>query len=315
MRHLAWSALVAMLVTLAVAAQDSVPSQSQSARQALIEMFMGKGTDDFTRHLPDDARQMLIHKGETPETSIALRIASIGREMANEGGRLETFDNGPNILVSQQPDGHERIEVAVERDTLLDDGDEIELSVHLYKDGEPQSLPVVPRLIFALKQEKEVWRLTEVTVAAHVPLTDPDYLKGLRKEQDESNERAAQSRMFIITQAEANYAASHKDSGYTCILSALFPQPDASNQAAAYYPGNINEESNGYRFALTGCQGNPALKYRLSAVPVDPGAEIKAFCADESGTIKSIAADNKSSCFSRGEAINSGAPPAVPTVE
>lgn len=307
MRHFAQACLLAVVVSTALVGQNPAPSPPQSARQALIEMFMGKGADDFTRHLPDDARQTLIHKGETPEVSIPLRIASIGRELASEGGRLETFDTGSNILVSEQPDGRERIEVAVERDSLVDEAEEIELSVHVYKGGELQPLPVVPRLIFTLRQEKEIWRLTEVTVSAHVPLTDPDYLKGVRKQQDESNERAAQSRMFVISQAEASYAASHKDSGYTCTLANLFPQPDASEQGAAYYAaGNVNEESNGYRVALSGCEGTPASKYRLTAVPVDSDSAMKAFCADESGTIKSVPADKKSSCFSRGEVINGG---------
>ena len=76
----------------------------------------------------------------------------------------------------------------VEHDSLLGEDDEIELSVHYYKDGQLQPLPVVPDLTFTLKQEKEIWRLTEVTAAAHVPLTDPDYLKGLRKQQNEANE-------------------------------------------------------------------------------------------------------------------------------
>ena len=45
------------------------PPPPQSARQALIEMFMGKGSDDFAKHLPEAARQTLIRKGETPEGS------------------------------------------------------------------------------------------------------------------------------------------------------------------------------------------------------------------------------------------------------
>ena len=97
-----------------------------------------------------------------------------------------------------------------------------------------KSLPVVPRLIFTLKQEKEIWRLTEVTVAAHVPLTDPDYLKGLRKQQNEANEAQAQSRVTIIAAAETGYAAKHADRGYTCTLATLFAQePDARRKEKA----------------------------------------------------------------------------------
>jgi hypothetical protein len=302
---------VAGSIWLPAQTPTSTPPPPQSARQALIEMFMGKGENDFAKHLPDAAHQALIHKGETPETSIVLRISTIGRQMVAQGEHIETFDSGPNILVSEQENSHQRIEIAVEHDSLLGEDDEIELSVHVYKDGQPQSLPVVPRLIFTLRQEKEVWRLTEATVAAHVPLTDPDYLQGLRKEQDEANESSAQMRVTIIATAETGYATKHPESGYTCTLSTLFVRDpaDAAEEGGGYFdPGQGNEESNGYRFALTGCDGVPALKYRLTAVPVDPNASGKTFCSDESGTLKSVTNGKSSGCFSRGQVVNTPAP-------
>jgi len=298
-------------LTAQTPSQTATPPPPQSARQALIEMFMGKGENDFAKHPPEATRQMLIHKGETPETSVVLRISMIGRQMAAQGEHLETFDSGPTISLNQQKDGHEKIEVAVEHDSLLGEDDEIELSVHYYKDSQPQSLPVVPRLIFTLRQEKEIWRLTEMTVAAHVPLTDPDYLRGLRKEQDEANESAAQMRVTMIAAAETGYAAKHPDSGYTCTLSALFARDpaSASQEGGAYFdPGQGNEESTGYRFMLTGCDGVPALKYHLMAVPVDPDASVKTFCSDESGTPKFVTTGKSTSCFSRGQAMNTPAP-------
>ena len=251
-------------------------------------MFMGKGPSDFAKHLPDAARQTLIHKGETAETSAVLRISTIGRELANQGGRIETFDSGPNILVSEQPGGHERVEVAVEHDSFYGDGDEIELSIQLYRDGQLQSLPVIPRLVFTMKQEKEIWRLTEVTAAAHIPLTDPDYLKGLRKEQDETYEMATRGRMAMMAQAETRYATTHPAAGFTCNMAALFPQ-DRSGEGG-HFPGSGDEEMNGYRFALAGCSGKPSSQYRLTAIPVDSDTDLKAFCVDESGTLKSITA-------------------------
>jgi hypothetical protein len=143
----------------------------------------------------------LIHKDESPESSIVLRIAAAGRSMAAQGRTVETFDTGPNILVTEQSD-NQRVEVAVEHDSLMGDQDEIELSIHGYKDGQEENLPVIPRLIFTLQQEKDVWRLTEITVAGHIPLTDPDYLKGLRKQQDEANEQMAQMRMNMIVNGQ-----------------------------------------------------------------------------------------------------------------
>lgn len=300
-----WMALTAMIVALApLRAQTTSPPQ-QSARQALIEMFLSKNPADFAKHLPDAARQALIHKSETPDTSIVLRIASLGRTLTGQGEHIETFDVGPNILVSEQPD-HERFEVAVEHDSLMGEQNEIELSIHIYKNGQEQSIPVVPRLIFTLTQEGEIWRLTEVTVAAHIPLTDPDYLKGLRKQQDEANENAAQMRVNMIVATQPGYAVQHPETGYSCTISNLIPQsaePSAPEGSTSPDSAAGAEESNGYRFTLSGCSGAPARKYRLTAVPIDPDSEGKTFCADESGTVKFVTGGKPSACFSSGQPL------------
>jgi hypothetical protein len=289
-------------------AQTAAPTPPpQSARQALIEMFMGKGENDFARHLPEAARQTLIHKGETPDTSIILKISSIGRQAVAQGEHLETFDEGSTLLTFDQSGGREKMEVSVEHDSLLGEDDEIELSIRDYKDGQLQSLPVVPRLTFTLRQEKEVWRLMEITLAAHIPLTDPDYLKGLRRDQDEANELQAQVRVGGIAAAEAAYAAKHPDLGYACTLSSLSaPDPTAESDGDSNSPEVANEESNGYRFAISGCEGTPALKYRVSAVPTVPDATLKTFCADESGTLKFVMGGKGSTCFVQGQPVNTG---------
>lgn len=287
-------------------AQTAVPQQ-QTARQALIEMFMSKNPADFAKHLPDDARQVLIHKGETIETSFVLRIASLGRGLATQGEHLETFDVGPNILVVEQP-GHERLEIGVEHDSLMGEQDEIELSIHSYKDGQEQFIPVVPRLVFTLKQEKEIWKLTEVTAEAHVPLTDPDYLKGARKEQNDANENAALQRMNMMVDSQKTYAAQHPEAGYNCELTMYTPL--ATIEGAANTQGV--SESNGYQVSLTGCTGTPATKYRLTAVPTDTDAEMKTFCADESGKVRFITTGKPSSCFSSGQNANPEPPAPSP---
>ena len=306
MRRLCLAVLIIIMAGIAGSAQSSPPPQS--ARQALIEMFMSKNGDDFAKHLPDLARQSLIHKGETPDTSVVLRIATLGRGLATQGEHIETFDVGPNILVNEQPDRHERFEVAVEHDSLMGDQDEIELSIHNYKDGQEQMIPVVPRLIFTMKQEKDIWKLIDLTVAAHVPLTDPDYLKGLRKQQNEANENAAQMRVNMIVSSQAQNSAAHPEVGYTCSLlnmAADNPAGTPSNE-----PGQGSEESNGYRFTLSGCAGTPSKKYRLTAAPIDQDAEQKTFCADESGQVKFVTGGKPSSCFSSGQLVDTVPPPA-----
>ncbi len=304
--------LILMVGSISVLAQVSTtPPPPQTARQALIEMFLGKGDKDFTKHLPEAARQALIHKGDSPETSTILRISTIGRQMVAQGEHIETFDVGPMLLKTDQSDGHERFEVMLEHDSQAGEEDEIELSVHDYKDGQPEFIPVVPRLIFAFKQEAEIWRLTEVTVAAHVPLTDPDYLQGLRKQQDESNELAAQNRLATIITAEKGYAERHPDRGYTCSLATLFaPETAASpgDGGAMTDPSLTTDEWSGYRVALSGCNGTPASRYRVSAVPIESDTGTKMFCADESGMLKKLSGRKSSTCFSQGEVVN-GAPP------
>jgi hypothetical protein len=309
--------LVFSLVTLAgrlalsaqtPSAQPATPPPPQTARQALIEMFLGKGENDFQKHLPDAARQTLIHKGEDAETSTILKISTIGRELVAQGQHIDTFDEGSTLLVTN--DGHERIEVLVDRDSLMGENDEIELAINYYKDGQLQSLPVIPRLTFSFAQEKEIWKLTDVTAAAHVPLTDPDYLKGLRQQQDEANESAARARVMAMAGVEANYAASHPDRGYTCTLSDLFAHDPAASTIVGgnyYGPEYGNEESGGYRFTISGCEGTPASKYRVTAVPMDSDSTLKIFCSDESEIVRFVTGAKSSTCFTRGQPVNTGA--------
>jgi hypothetical protein len=308
-------AVLGAIVPLAAQTQPALP---QTARQAVIEMFLGDGTDAFAKHLPDSARKLLPQNGEAPYASPLYRISTLGRQMAR-GEHVETFDSGPTILISQQNQGQDKVEVAVEHDSLAGDTDEIELSVHVYHDGREQSLSVIPRLTFTLKQEKDIWRLIDFTAAARVPLTDPDYLRGLRQQLQEANESAAQMRVNSIASAESGYSEQHPDRGYTCSMPTLFaPRPvDTSSEdnpdppQVFYDPGQGNSEWSGYRFAVTGCEGSPGSKYQITAVPVDSDAGTKTFCADESGTMKSVKGSRISACFSRGEVVSSANGPAM----
>src|ERR1700758_3399073 len=67
MRRIGIALLAAVAASLSAAAQIAT-SQPQSPRQALIEMFTGKGENDFTKHLPSATLAALVRKGETPDT-------------------------------------------------------------------------------------------------------------------------------------------------------------------------------------------------------------------------------------------------------
>jgi hypothetical protein len=305
---------VCCVLVLAFASSISLQGQiqpqppPQTARQALIEMFLGKNADALQKHLPEVARKALVRKSDTPETSLVQKIAMIGRQVTAQGEHLETFEAGPTLLVSEQSGGREKVEVTVEHDSLMGEDDEIEVSIHVFRNGEPEFLPVIPRLTFSMKQEKEIWRLNEVTLAVHAPLTDPDYLKGLRKEQDESNENMASGRVGMIASAESTYAAKHPDHGYTCKLAELFAQKDSADD-----PDQTPEENDfglasgefaGYSFALSGCEGSPASKYQITATPTESDSGMKTFCADQLGTIRFTVGGKSSSCFTRGQTLS-----------
>lgn len=70
-----------------------------------------------------------------------------------------------------------------------------------------------------------------------------------------------------------------------------------------YVAGFGGDEANAYHLTLAGCQGTPVSKYQHMAIPIDPDSEMDVFCIDESGTIKSISRDAKSSCFSSGKVV------------
>jgi hypothetical protein len=235
MRHICCLLLAAFAINISSPAQDRNPAPPpQTARQALIEMFLGSDADALAKHLPENARHTLIRRGETSETSMVQRMSLLIRQMSGQGEHIETFDIGPTLLASEKDEGKEKVktEVLVERDSFMGENDEIELSIHMYRNGQPEFLPLIPQLIFSMTQEKEIWRLTEIMLAAHVPLTDPDYLKGIRKQTDEMDENMASRRISMIASAEIRYSSNHPDRGYTCALTGLFGQGDKTDAPA-----------------------------------------------------------------------------------
>ncbi len=121
----------------------------------------------------------------------------------------------------------------------------------------------------------------------------------------------ARVRLGMITTSETQYAAIHAGQGFTCSLKTLYPSKAISSDEGAgfFQPQQSDEESNGYRFAISECEGSPATKYRVTAAPIYEDAETKTFCADESGAVKFIVGGKPSSCFSQGRPVHSEVPP------
>ena len=64
------------------------------------------------------------------------------------------------------------------------------------------------------------------------------------------------------------------------------------------------DESAGYHFSLSGCEGNPASKFQVTAEPIESDAGMKAFCADESGTVRFDPKGKGNTCLSRGQVLS-----------
>jgi hypothetical protein len=132
-------------------------------------------------------------------------------------------------------------------------------------------------------------------------------LKGVRKKEDEADENMASGRVAMLASAELRYASKHPDRGYSCNLTDLFAKDDASGAADQpsenYVPGFSMDDSGGYHLSLAGCDGNPSRKFQISAVPTESDSGMKAFCADESGTVRFDLHGKGAACLSRGEVL------------
>jgi hypothetical protein len=89
-------------------------------------------------------------------------------------------------------------------------------------------------------------------------------------------------RMRVLSAAEAQFAKTHPELGYTCSFSQL-PSSDETVRRVAE-----NRIDNGYAFEIDGCEAKgvakPNATYYLTARPLHSGQP--AYCSDQSGILK-----------------------------
>jgi hypothetical protein len=297
----------------------ATPQPPQSARQALLKMFLGEGPNHLEKHLPEITKKALRGVDSGGSSNPLAEFVSIGTQ-ARAGGNLQTMETGPILLMAEKPivagqsETHRKFEVVVERDDLVGDEDQVELSFNTYLNGQRQTLPLLYRLTLMMKMESDVWRLNELNVSARMPLADPDYLKGLvqqiKKKQQSSNEQAATFSLRAIAGAESEYRSIHPDHGFTCSLSELASVSKNRGKDNGDEPDRIpidealaTGKTSGYVFAITGCD---ASHYKVAAEPDSPSSGQRAFCADESGLVKFSKNGKAVTCLSAGETFNAG---------
>jgi hypothetical protein len=190
------------------------------------------------------------------------------------------------------------VEITLEADNLSGDEDDIELALHITNDREKQTLGVVPRFTFAMQSQANVWRLNEITVTVRVRLADPDFLKAIEAKQSQENEQQAVWGITTITNGENDYHGSH--GSYACSLQELSAKPKRSNSGTGLAAGGelARGKHAGYVFALSRCDGT---HYNVVAEPDDPDSGERAFCSDESGTMRAAIDGRATTCLARGE--------------
>jgi TonB family protein len=289
-------------------AQPSQPQPSQTARQALIEMFFGAAANHMEKHLPDTTRKTLHRMGSASGEDTLAQLSMFSMQAKMMGPGFQTFDTGSTLLTAEEPGAREpqKVELTVERDDLVGDEDQIELALHLTKNGKDDTtLPFVPRFTFSMKMESDVWRLNEIAVTVRVPLADPDFLKGIEDRERTQDELMATVSMRAVATAEKSYDALHGN--YACSLSAL---SENGNSGGASQPllsdrSLASGKMGGYLYVITGCD---AAHYKLVAEPAAADSGLKAFCSDESGSVRSSADGRAKTCLSSGETVPAAEP-------
>src|SRR3954466_6736081 len=133
-----WAKIITLLMVsvMAAGAQTQTPPP-QTARQAVLEMLFGKSPNAFQKHLPETALDIFGKTDIGLLSMVTGQVSMIQRQTMNSGQHVETFEAGPLLLVSESSQGthQQRVEIAVDRDDLSGDEDQIELSMLIYKDG------------------------------------------------------------------------------------------------------------------------------------------------------------------------------------
>jgi TonB family protein len=294
---------------------SSQTASPQTARQALLEMFFGEKPNHLEKHLPDVTRRSLSKLSSPDAPNVLAEFSMMASQIRSEGTTLQTFDTGPTLLTAEDTRGSggpDKIELTVERDDLIGDEDQIELALHMTKNGKEESLPVIPRFTFSMQSDADVWRLNEISVTVRVPLSDPTFLKTIEDQQRSRNEQMTMFALQQVNSAEKAYSAAQGH--FACSLAILGARGGLGQQTTAAYlwdPQLAKGNKNGYVFVISGCDPN---RYKVVAEPAMDGSGQRAFCSDEGGSIRAAADGKATTCLASGEVVQEAihySPPAT----
>lgn len=325
--RIATRALALSMLALSLCWSQQAP---QTARQALMEMFFGKTQGTFIKHLPEVTRAALEKAGAMTALQ---QYSAFTSGMQAQGQKIQSFETGPVLLTGEDPKTGQKFDITVESENQHGEFNDITLSARTYKDGQVQRTPFMPQVTFSMKKEAQIWTLNEISVTLHLPLADPDLLKAITEKMKaqpeppvtmtsqnatiqpaasqsvvDNNQRtfAGSDEMVIdamrtILNAEASYASRYPQTGYACTLSSLdgFGSGEPNeHQAMLISSGLASGKKFGFVFSISGCGGSPVTRFYLIATTNSFGR--KAFCADQSGVVRSSDDGKPGNCLAHG---------------
>lgn len=306
-------------------AQQSMNTPSQSARQALVEMFLGS-EEKFRRHLTVEIQAKLAEQmKESPAGNVDPVRAFVAQK--NQGSqRFDSFDYGPILFSLNDSAQHTRLEAHIDSDEPLSREEEnIAVSLHYFQAGVEQDLPLGVRLLLNLKLQEGTWRLNAVTFSAKVPVGDPRILEkpwwnpqnmnlaslggqaptpvsGAAVAVPDSSKMAPFRAVRMISLAESLYAQQHPEVGYTCGITNLVNVGKGSENGELYKfmdPEFADGVYNGYRYSLVGCDGKPVRTFQVTAEPLN--GQGRAYCSDDRHNLRSSDDGKASTCLAQGK--------------
>lgn len=139
-----------------------------------------------------------------------------------------------------------------------------------------QPAPVVQRPAPAVQQPTQASAVSRSRIlGAETPAT--------------TTETYAVATLRNLNTAEVAYLSDHPSDGFTCQVADLVPLYSA-------LPDHLRKLKDDYKVTLTGCDGPPATKYWITAVPVAPESGFWAFCANEDDVIRYADDGKQESC-------------------
>jgi hypothetical protein len=321
--------LMALICALGgfLAAQQNGGAPEQSPRMAILEMFSG-GEEAFKKHLTVEVQEKIkaLLKSSAPGSVDPVQAMIMARAAGAQD--LESFDSGPILFSYNNAQQHERFELRIDADDLRGEQDDMQLSLHTFRNGLEEDLPVAFQLLLSWKQQQNIWRLNTVTVSASVPLGDPRIFDKSQwlppgvgpmasggagapgtsspaaPAMNEQPKMTAARAIRLIGLAENIYAKKHPQTGFTCAISELVDVGKGLDDGEPYKfmdPAFAQGVYNGYRFSLSGCTGNPAKNFRVMAEPLTGTG--RAYCSDTTRELRGSDDGSGANCLASGKIV------------